>query len=263
MQKSSLEEYLQTAELAARKAGSLLKDWTGKLGVRQKAKADLVTEADLASQKAIREVLLTRYPEHGFLGEEGHAAHQDHEFVWVVDPLDGTTNYVHDCPFFSVSIALRKSRELLVGVVYDPIQDECFCAIHGYGAWLGDKRLHVSQIDSLSEALVVTSFPPGVQRDHPQIECFLNILDKSQSLRRTGSAALNLVYVASGRFDAFWAPSMNAWDVAAGVLILNESQGKCTDFENRPYWIDDPRLLSSNGTTLHDQIRGCLTPLSS
>ena len=254
-----LDAYLDTAEGAAREAGKLLVHWEGQLRVRSKGRADLVTDADLAAQRTIREVVLDRFPDHGFLAEEGEARSTGQEFRWIVDPLDGTTNYVHGYPFYAVSIALERAGELLVGVVYDPLRDECFRAARGQGAWLAEQALKVSRTGSLADALVVTSFPPGVQRGDEQVEYFLRVLERGQSVRRTGSAALNLAYVTSGRFDAFWATSLYPWDVAAGVLLVNEAGGRCTTLEGQPYHPDSPRLLVSNGTVLHDEIQSLLT----
>ena len=258
MKEPALDEFVAIAEQAARRGGEILKNWEGQLGVRSKGRADLVTEADLASQKAIRELVLGKFPDHGFLGEEDPVEPEGKEFVWVVDPLDGTTNYVHRCPFYSVSVALKRNDELMAGVVFDPELGESFCAARGHGAWLGTKRLRVSETNCLSDALVVTSFPPGVQKGDEQVRHFLNVLERGQSVRRTGSAALNLAYVAAGRFDAFWATSMHSWDVGAGVLLVAEAGGRCSQFNGQPYQIDDARLLSSNGTDLHEEIAGLI-----
>lgn len=259
-----LERYLEVAERAARQAGQVLRDWKGKFDVREKARADLVTDADLAAQERIRSILLEQFPDHGFLGEEqqngttssgprpndGAAA----EFRWIVDPLDGTTNYVHQVPFYSVSIALEHNGRPLVGVVYDPVRDACFRAAEGQGAWEGTERLEVSRVESLEEALVVTSFPPGVRRTDQQVEYFLRVLTRTQSVRRTGSAALNLAYVASGQFDAFWSTSLKAWDLAAGILLVAEAGGRTSDLDGRSRPLEEPRLLSTNGTRLHDEL---------
>jgi myo-inositol-1(or 4)-monophosphatase len=248
-----LDQYLQAAEEAARAGGRVLLGWAGKFDVRLKGRADLVTSADLDSQKTIRDLLLGRFPDHGFLGEEeGNRANRDGEYRWIVDPLDGTTNYVHGVPFYAVSIALERRGKPLVGVIYDPVRNHCYRAAAGMGAWLDDEPLRVSQTDSLDDALVVTSFPPGVGRRDRQVEHFLRVLVRSQSVRRTGSAAMNLAYVAAGRFDAFWSNSLHPWDLAAGVLLVAEAGGRTTGIEGDRFEIASPELLASNGTHLHE-----------
>lgn len=252
------DEYLQAAEEAARSAGRVLLDWRGKFSVRLKGRADLVTDADLDAQKTIRDLLLGRFPDHGFLGEEeGHSANRDGEYRWIVDPLDGTTNYVHGVPFYAVSIGLEHHGKLLAGVIYDPERDHCYRAAAGQGAWLGDERLSVSQPESLDDALVVTSFPPGVERSDRQVENFLRVLVRSQAVRRTGSAAMNLAYVAAGKFDAFWSTSLHPWDLAAGVLLVAEAGGRTTRIEGGEFDLMQPELLSTNGTGLHEAIASC------
>ncbi|MFW6125305.1 MAG: inositol monophosphatase family protein [Pirellulales bacterium] len=254
-----LDNYLAVAERAARDAGRLLRQWRGKFDVREKAPADLVTDADLAAQQCIRDILLGEFPDHGFLAEEeGTAADRPGTLRWIVDPLDGTTNYVHGVPFYAVSIGLEREGRPIVGVLYDPVRDACFRAAEGKGTWCGQQRLIVSTASSLHEALVVTSFPPGIRRSDKQVEYFLRVLGQAQSVRRTGSASLNLAYIAMGKFDAFWSTSLSAWDMAAGVLLVTEAGGRCTDLDGSPLRLEGRRLLATNGTTLHEEFVGVL-----
>ncbi|MGH7129022.1 MAG: inositol monophosphatase family protein, partial [Planctomycetaceae bacterium] len=218
-------DFLETAEAAARAAGAVLADWRSRFTVREKSRANLVTEADLAAQEAIHGLIHRRFPEHNFLGEEGLAeTNSDGPYRWVIDPLDGTSNYVHGFPYYGVSIALESrlaapqrgargsltrsdESELLVGVIFDPNRDELFAAVRGEGATLNGAPIRCSETATLGEAMVMGSLPTGVQRDHPAIRKFLDVMPHVQALQRTGSAALNLAAVACGRIDAFWSIS--------------------------------------------------------
>jgi myo-inositol-1(or 4)-monophosphatase len=237
-----MSEFLTVCERAARAGGAALLDWRGRFDVREKGPADLVTQADVASQEAIRRIVLGAFPSHGFLGEENPSdADPDAEYLWIVDPLDGTTNYVHDLPSYAVSVALRhrprgvaapaatgatvSADRLLAGVVFDPVANECFTAAAGAGAYLNGRPIRVSAIAALSQALVAASFPARVDRDSPEIVDLLNLLPHCQAFRRMGSAALNLCYLAAGRLDAYWSTSTKVWDIAAGVLIVREAGG--------------------------------------
>lgn len=218
-------------------------DWVGRFDVREKGPADLVTQADLASQQAIREFVLGQFPDHAFLGEEDEGVScGDAEYVWIVDPLDGTTNYVHQNPQFAVSVALVKGADVIVGTVLDPSSGECFTAQRGAGAFLNGKPISVSSIESLSEALVAISFSAKVDVGSPQIPVFLEILTQAQAIRRTGSAALNLAGVACGRFDAYWATNNKPWDVAAGLLLVEEAGGVNITPEGGAIDVMAPRL---------------------
>jgi myo-inositol-1(or 4)-monophosphatase len=250
-----LAEFDAVCQRAARLAGQVLLDRAGRVQVREKGPADLVTEADLASQEVIRKTLLGAFPGHGFLAEENLAiASSDDDFRWIVDPLDGTTNYVHGIPQYSVSIALEQSGKLLVGTVYDPVADECFSALAGGGAWLGEKRLHASRQQALSHAVVAMSFPPAARRDAPEVQEFLAILDHAQAMRRMGSSALNLSYLAAGRFDAYWSSSTRIWDIAAGVLLVQEAGGLVTDRHGGPFALDPPHFIAAATPQLHAEI---------
>jgi myo-inositol-1(or 4)-monophosphatase len=248
-------EFLSAAEDAARTAGEILQDWAGRFTVSEKGPADLVTEADLASQEAIHRILHERFPDHGFVGEEGLSkAAGASGYRWIIDPLDGTSNYVHRFPYYAVSIGLECRGELVAGVIYDPTRKELFAARQGAGATLDNRPLRVSRFDRLDRAMVIASFPPGVAPDSLPIKRFLTVLPHAQTIHRSGSAALNLAYVAAGRLDAFWSTSLKPWDVAAGALIVAEAGGRVTTLNGRPLDIEVPDLLCSNGTGIHEQL---------
>ncbi|MEK6236165.1 MAG: inositol monophosphatase [Planctomycetales bacterium] len=250
-----MSDLLEAAEEAARIGGEVLLRWAGKIAAREKAPADLVTEADLESQEKIREYLLGRFPDHDFLGEEGAPAEiRNSEFRWVVDPLDGTLNYVHGLANYSVSIALQQENRMIVGVVCDPLTGECFRAEENQGAFLNNQPLKTSGVDQLSQALVAASFAPQIQPGLPEVDAFLRVLFACQGLRRMGSAALNLCYVASGRMDGYWATSTHLWDVAAGMLILREAGGIFTAFDGQPFDLEKPNFIASANAPLHGQL---------
>lgn len=253
-------EFLETATQAAREAGAILQEWRTKFTVSQKTgPADLVTEADLAAQTAIHRRIQGRFPEHAFLGEESLITERGSSpYRWVIDPLDGTGNYVHGNPYYAVSIGLERDDELVLGVIYDPTRDEMFTAIRGGGAMLNGSPIQASRVDRLGAALVVASFPHGVRVESPVISDFLRVLSEAQSVQRTGSAALNLAYVAMGRFDAFWSQSLKPWDMAAGVLLVQEAGGRVTSRGGAPIDIHVPDMVSSNGTDVHEELLALL-----
>jgi len=218
-----LQEFGQVAETAARAGGEVLRDWQGRFGISKKGPKDLVTEADFAAQQTVREILLGRFPEHGFIGEEGEAEQAVPALRWMVDPLDGTSNYVHGFPAYCVSIGLALGDTVLVGAIYDPVADECFTAIRGGGAHLDGVRLVTAAPESLADALVAVSFPPHVDAASLAVADFLAIIPEVHSVRRTGSTAINLAYLAAGRLDGFWVRRIACWDVAAGLLVAAEA----------------------------------------
>ena len=249
-------EFLKTAEEAAHAAAVVLEDWAERFTVSEKSPANLVTEADFESQQTIRKIILDRFPEHGFLGEEGEPEIAgESPFRWIVDPLDGTSNYVHRFPYYAVSIALEKDGELLAGCILDPTRDEMFSAVKGAGASLNGRPIQPSQNDCLAESLVMISLPVNVSRDHFTVRQFLAVLDAAQHVQRTGSAALNLCYVACGRIDAYFSRSLKPWDMAAGALIVAEAGGRVSRTTGETLDLFVPDLLSSNGTELHQQIQ--------
>jgi myo-inositol-1(or 4)-monophosphatase len=251
MTTGELIAYREAACEAARRAASVLLEWRQRFGVREKGRFDLVTDADLASQQAISGYLLERFPHHQFLGEEGPDAKvrpaPGTPPTWIVDPLDGTANYVHDCPLYCVSIGLEVAGELVVGVVLDPCRQELFAAAKGLGAWLGALRLQASQTARLEEALLSTGFPPDLRGQEKTLAWWRYFSLRTQSLRRTGSTALNLAYVAAGRFDGYWAFDNHVWDVAAGVVLVREAGGVVTNVDGTPLDPYTPDGLASNG----------------
>lgn len=254
-----LDEFLTVCRNAARAGGDVLLDWAGRFAVREKGRADLVTEADLGSQEAIRAVVGHAFPDHGFLGEEGDASTEGRDgYRWVVDPLDGTTNYVHGFPQFAVSIALERHGRLLVGTVYDPSSNECFSAAVGRGAWLNDRPLKVSQVQRLEHALVAASLPPAADRNSAAVAEFLTVMERAQAIRRMGSSALNLCYLAAGRVDAYWARDTKIWDIAAGFLFVTEAGGIVTEYDGGPVELARPKFVAAATTSLHGELLGLL-----
>jgi myo-inositol-1(or 4)-monophosphatase len=250
MAASDLSDWLDAAEAAARRGAAVLESWRSKFSVREKGRADLVTEADLASQQAVREELLGRFPDHEFLGEEGdHAAasRRNGRPLWIVDPLDGTTNYVHDCPPYCVSIGLEVDGELEVGCVYDPRLEEMYSAARGCGATLNGRPMKTSGVTELGNALLATGFPADLRGHEWQLDRFRDFALRAGAVRRTGSTALNLAFVAAGRFDGYWGFSNNAWDVAGGVVLVREAGGTVTGIDGGRYDHHAPECLASNG----------------
>ena len=249
--------YLKVCEAAAYEAGALLKEKVGKVGFREKRRADLITEADTQAQEIIRRIVGESFPDHAFLGEESPGAsansfqNQTDQFCWIVDPLDGTTNFVHQVPFFCTSIALARGNELLCGVIYNPLTGEFFSAEKGGGAYLNGERLQVSEVNEPENALVVVGFPTNTQPDSEDLQAFLKAVPVAQAIRRTGSTALNLAYIAAGRYDAMWGFSTNAWDIAAGILLIQEAGGIVVSVDGGPVSLERPRFLcAANGTLL-------------
>ena len=256
--------WLATCEAAARAGGRELNDWRGRFTTREKGITDLVTDADLASQAAIQRVIAERYPEHGFIGEEVTevAYPQGDQLTWVVDPLDGTTNYVHGYPHYAVSVALTRGRDLQVGVVYDPVTDLCFSAAAGEGARCNGEPLRTASVEKLSDALVAVSLPAHVSQISPDLADFVTSAQRCQAVRRSGSAALNLAFVAQGWLDAFWAHQIHPWDVAAGVLLIREAGGLVTGLDGGEFDLWNPHFLSAATPRLHTALRDVLTPVS-
>lgn len=254
----SLKDYLEAAQEAARRGAAVLEDWRRRFQVREKGRFDLVTDADLASQRAIQGFLQGRFPDHGFLGEEEKAGHDSRPGLmapptWIVDPLDGTTNYVHDCPLYCVSIGLQVAGELVVGVVLDPSRNELFSAGKGLGSWLNGQRLQTSAAETLDQALVATGFPPDLKGQEKSLDYWRYFSFRTRSLRRTGSTALNLAYVAAGRFDGFYAFDNHVWDVAGGTVLVREAGGQITNVDGTPYDPFTADALASNGP-LHPEM---------
>ena len=248
-----MEDYLRLAVEAAKLGGEVLRQYYGKeKKIEYKGEIDVVTEADKQSERVVVDLLSSRFPHHSILAEEGGSWEKSSEYKWVVDPLDGTSNYAHDYPFFSVSIALEKRGEVIAGAVYHPILEELFIAEKGGGAYLNDRRIHVSKVTALKKALLSTGFPYDILKDPDEaLGLFGNFIHASQGIRRDGSAALDLCYLAMGRFDGFWELRLNPWDTAAGVLIVTEAGGRVSNFEGQTFSIYEDNILASNGL-LHE-----------
>jgi myo-inositol-1(or 4)-monophosphatase len=249
-----MDQRLHTAERVARAAGALLREMLGThMQVRAKdVRSNLVTEADTRSEALIREMIAEEFPDDAVLGEEGGATRGSGSGRWIVDPLDGTTNFAHGYRCFCVSIAYEADGTLLVGAVYDPMADEMYRAERDAGATCNGARLAVSPIGDPHDALLVTGFPPlRAGGDIPNIRMLEKFMRRAQAVRRDGSAALDLCYVAGGRFDGFWEAGLHAWDVAAGALIVAEAGGRVTDYSGKPLRVDCGELLATNGL-VHD-----------
>jgi myo-inositol-1(or 4)-monophosphatase len=258
----NFEEFMAAAQDAARAAGRVLVDMLDTAAVREKSPKDLVTDADVAAQKVIHQALMSRFPRHRFLGEESDTLTEaisldqlaPEDWCWVVDPIDGTANYVHRLPNFAVSIALVRGGRSQVGVVYDPMADEMFSAIVGGGAKLNDKPIESSGCTRMSQALIAASFPPNVQRNSPEVDQFLEVLVAAQSIRRLGSAALNLCFVGCGRLDGYWAGKVQSWDIAAGALVATEGQAILTARDGSPFSLTHGDLTVAATPELHREL---------
>jgi myo-inositol-1(or 4)-monophosphatase len=248
---------LNFAIQTARDAGRILAARLGRALISNKGDIDLVTEADLASEKLIIERIRSHYPRHAILAEESGASDGaireagEREWKWIIDPLDGTTNYAHGYPCFCVSIGVERAGRIEIGVIYDPVRDEMFAAERGQGATLNERRIRVSTVEDLNRAMVCTGFPYDV-RERPRFaRHFTNFTMQAQAVRRDGSAALDLAYVACGRFDGFWEDGLHPWDVAGGIILIEEAGGRVTDFLGASLHIYTPKVLASNGL-VHD-----------
>jgi myo-inositol-1(or 4)-monophosphatase len=253
------EPLLNFAIQTARDAGRLLAERFGRnLRISNKSELDLVTESDLASERLIIDRIKTYYPRHAILAEESGTNPpatdgEQSDWRWIIDPLDGTTNYAHGYPCFCVSIGLEHKGRIEVGVVYDPMRDECFAAERGEGAALNGKRIQVSPAPNLASALLCTGFPYDVRERSEFARHFANFIMNAQGVRRDGAAALDLAYVAAGRFDGFWEEGLKPWDVAAGVLLIEEAGGRVSDYLGGTLDIFTPPMLASNGL-IHEQM---------
>jgi myo-inositol-1(or 4)-monophosphatase len=251
----NLSPFRKIALEAAETSGRILKKGLqGKLEVSYKGDLNLVTNIDTRSEKAIVALISRHYPKHQILAEEGHGQKKPSPFRWIIDPLDGTTNYAHAFPFFCVSIGLEIKGKVVLGVVYDPLRKELFLAEKGKGAYLNGKPISVSPVERLSQSLLVTGFAYDIRTDPSNnFNHFINLSMNAQAVRRTGSAALDLCYVAAGRLDGFWELKLHPWDTAAGTLILQEAGGKVTTFSGDPYSIYDSEILATN-RKIHDEM---------
>lgn len=256
---SAMSNYAKICEQAVRDAGAVVQGWIGRTEVRKKGLTDLVTQADFDSQETIRQIVLGAFPNHSFLGEEdeegvGCEPVQDAEYRWIADPLDGTTNYVHHVSHYCVSLALERRGELLVAAVYDPNRQECFTATSGGGAYLNGRPIRTSNVTDLSDALAAVGFPHEMRLDSPDLLVFLEAAGHCQAIRRTGSTVLNLCYLAAGRFDLYWSYSAKIWDVAAGILLVQEAGGSVTSPTGGKFTLKEPHFLAAAGNRLHSKL---------
>jgi myo-inositol-1(or 4)-monophosphatase len=241
-------EFVSGMSDIAREAGALLMGYFHQhVKIEYKGDVDLVTIADRKSEALILERIRAKWPAHDVLGEEGARIETGSDYKWYVDPLDGTTNFAHGFPVFCVSLAIDYKGKRVAGVLYDPTRDELFSAELGSGAYLNGERMHVSATSNLAECLVATGFPSHKRHKNPNIFFYHQITLKTHGVRRAGSAALDLANVASGRFDGFWEFNLNPWDTAAGVLIVEESGGRVTDFSGGPFQLNSRETVATNG----------------
>lgn len=247
--------YLSTAIEAALAAGRIHRQFFRQdVRIEKKGRIDLVTAADLAAERMFRDLIAGRFPTHDVLGEEGaHGGpHRGSRFRWIIDPVDGTTNFAHGLAFFCVAIALEVDGRVMLGVVYDPMGDELFVAERGHGARLNGVPIRVTTCAAMVDALLCTGFPYTVREERRrQVHVFATFLEEAQAIRRLGSAALDLCYVAAGRFDAFWEERIHPWDIAAGALIVEEAGGRVTGMDGAPFDPFAGHLIASNGP-MHD-----------
>ncbi|MEO8026100.1 MAG: inositol monophosphatase family protein [Bryobacteraceae bacterium] len=251
-----MSSFLETSIEIAHEAGSLLADFfERRVAFQLKGEYDLVTEADRASEKLIVERLTAHFPSHGIVAEEGGGHESPSDYRWYVDPLDGTTNFAHGFPVFNVTLGLEKAGEMVCGVIYDPTRKELFTAERGSGAFLNGRRIHVSKASTIDESLVATGFPSRKRHQNVNVHFYYQLAMMSHGVRRAGSAAIDLAYVASGRLDAFWEFGLNPWDMAAGVLMVAEAGGRVTDMNGGPASLRGAHLLADNGL-LHEPLLG-------
>lgn len=246
----STDRLLETAIAASREAGALLLNYSARgFRVEYKNPINLVTDADRAAEQCLIDHIRNCFPSHRFLAEErGRVEQAPSPYLWIIDPLDGTTNFAHGYPAYCVSIGLEYRGRCILGVIYDPSRDELFTASETWGAQLNDRPIHVSETTSLDNSLLVTGFAYDI-RESPRnnLDHFAQFALKAQGLRRTGSAALDLCYVAAGRFDGFWEVRLNPWDMAAGSVIVREAGGQLTDFSGKDLSIYEQEIVASNG----------------
>jgi myo-inositol-1(or 4)-monophosphatase len=246
--------YLETAIDIAREAGSLLVNYfERRVGFELKGEYDLVTEADRASEALVVGRLRSHFPAHAIVAEEGGGIETNSEFRWYVDPLDGTTNFAHSYPVFNVTLALERAGSMIAGVVYDPLRREMFAAEAGGGAYLNHRRIRVSAVNRLGDSLGCTGFPSRKRHKNVNVHFYHQMGMQTHGVRRSGSAAVDLAYVACGRLDFFWEFGLNPWDMAAGRLLVSEAGGRVSDMRGEPHTWQAPHLLTDNGH-LHEQV---------
>lgn len=262
-----MNQFIDVAIEAAREAGALLlAEFDRPKHITYKGEVDLVTESDRRSEAVIVARLRNHFPQHGIVAEEGSGGSASStaerpRYCWHVDPLDGTTNFAHGYPCFAVSIGLLEANEAVVGVVFNPVSGELFTTMRGEGAYLNQKRIHVSPVETLSRSLVATGFPTHKVRNSTNIRYYWEFTVRSHGVRRDGSAALDLASVAAGRFDGFWEFGLKSWDTAAGMLLVTEAGGTVTALDGRPYRAGDADILASNGR-IHTEMQAVAADLA-
>lgn len=258
-----MDEFRQFIISLAKEAGLFLKErLNGSRVIAYKSEIDIVTDADRMSEEIITSKIHKKYSTHDILAEESVGIHKGSDFKWIIDPLDGTTNYAHGYPIFCVSIALEKEGEVCLGAVYNPMLDEMFVAEKGKGAFLNERRLCVSSVVDLSRSLLATGFPYDIRHDeNNNINYFNGMAKSAQAIRRAGSAALDMAYVAAGRFDGFWELKLMPWDTAAGWLLIIEAGGVVSDLCGKPFYLKSPHVIASNGY-IHDKMIAVFTEIN-
>jgi myo-inositol-1(or 4)-monophosphatase len=246
--------FLETAVDIAAEAGSLLRYYfERRVTFEMKGEHDLVTEADRASEKLIVERLTKHFPSHSIVAEEGGGHDSSSEYRWYVDPLDGTTNFAHSYPVWNVTLGLEKAGEMIAGVVFDPTRNELFAAERGSGAFLNGKKIAVSKAATVKDSLFSTGFPNHNRAINPNIRFFHEFAQTAHGVRRGGAAALDMAYVACGRLEAFWEIGLSPWDIAAGIILVEEAGGKRSDMMGGPHNVRSPHMLTDNGL-IHDEV---------
>ena len=257
-----MDEFASVCEQAAKSGGNVLLELWGRVNPAEKGRHDLVTEADLNSQKVIADILQASFPDHSIVGEEDLDTAADHagpvRYTWLIDPLDGTTNYIHGFPHVCVSVALVEHADnfsnVIAATVFDPCRGESFTASAGRGSFLNGVALRVSDATALDQSLLAESLPPAVERDSVEVQTMVRAMIAARSVRRTGSAALNLAYLAAARLDGYWATTLNAWDVAAGALLVQEAGGVITDFWGGPLDVFAPNFVAAATPELYAEL---------
>lgn len=246
---NNMEELIKFTTEVALEAGIFIKKKLNTVHtIEYKGEINLVTEVDTASEEIITSRIRQRFPDHDILAEEFTRTHKGSDFQWVIDPLDGTTNFAHGFPFFCVSIALKRRNEVIVGVVYNPVMDEMFWAERGKGTYLNARRIQVSQTEKIIESFMATGFPYDLRESSSNnLNYFNAMMLNARAVRRAGSAALDLAYVATGCFDGYWEIKLNPWDTAAGWILVEEAGGMVTDMNGEGYYLDSPEIVASNG----------------
>ncbi|MBI5206160.1 MAG: inositol monophosphatase [Candidatus Firestonebacteria bacterium] len=252
-----MNKFESVAIQAAMYAGKLQRNTYQKSKkIHYKGEINLVTDIDLKCEKIIKRIILKNFPDHSILAEESDEKKTISIYRWIIDPLDGTTNFAHGYPVFCVSIALEKQGEIILGVIFDPVKNELFLARKGRGAFLNGKKIKVSNIDSVTKSLLVTGFPYDIREDNNNnnLNYFSKMSLSAQAVRRDGSAALDLAYIACGRFDGYWELKLSPWDIASGILLIEEAGGKATDISGGKISLNSRTIVSSNGKIHQEMI---------